>query len=54
MENPRDYTAGKLFGPEPTELDLQLRRRRVDAIVVGGVATNFSIESTARSAYELG
>jgi nicotinamidase-related amidase len=37
-----------------TELDLQLRRRHVDTIVIGGIATNFGVESTARSAYELG
>lgn len=42
---------GAFYG---TELDLQLRRRRVDTIVIGGIATNFGVESTARNAYELG
>jgi nicotinamidase-related amidase len=37
-----------------TELDLQLRRRGVSTIVLGGVATNFGVESTARQAWELG
>lgn len=37
-----------------TELDLQLRRRGIRAIVVGGIATNFGVESTVRSAWELG
>jgi nicotinamidase-related amidase len=37
-----------------TELDLQLRRRGVKRIVLGGIATNFGVESTARSANELG
>jgi nicotinamidase-related amidase len=37
-----------------TELDLQLRRRGIRTIVLGGVATNFGVESTARQAWELG
>src|SRR3984957_15544155 len=37
-----------------TELDLQLRRRGVRTIVLGGVATNLGVESTARHAWELG
>jgi nicotinamidase-related amidase len=37
-----------------TELDLQLRRRHIETIVLGGIATNFGVESTARNAYELG
>ena len=35
-----------------TELDLQLRRRGVRRIVLGGIATNIGVESTARSAFE--
>jgi nicotinamidase-related amidase len=42
---------GAFYG---TELDLQLRRRGVRAIVLGGVATNFGVESTAREAWERG
>jgi nicotinamidase-related amidase len=37
-----------------TELDLQLRRRGIDTLVLGGIATNFGVESTARHAWELG
>ena len=37
-----------------TELDLQLRRRGLDTVVIAGIATNFGVESTARHAWELG
>ena len=37
-----------------TELDLQLRRRRVETIVLTGVATNFGVEQTAREAWQIG
>ncbi|WP_019515533.1 isochorismatase family protein [Sphingomonas sp. Mn802worker] len=36
-----------------TDLDLQLRRRGVRTIVLAGIATNFGVESTVRSAWEL-
>jgi nicotinamidase-related amidase len=36
-----------------TELDLQLRRRGMRTIVLGGVATNMGVESTARQARDL-
>jgi nicotinamidase-related amidase len=36
-----------------TELDLQLRRRGINTIVLGGVATNLGVESTARRARDL-
>lgn len=42
---------GAFYG---TDLDLQLRRRGVQTIVLGGVATNFGVESTARDAWERG
>jgi nicotinamidase-related amidase len=42
---------GAFYG---TELDLQLRRRGVRRIVLGGIATNIGVESTARSAAEHG
>ncbi len=35
-----------------TELDLQLRRRGVTTVVVGGVMTNFGVEGTARDAWQ--
>ena len=37
-----------------TDLDLQLRRRGITTIVLGGVATNMGVESTARAAWEHG
>ncbi len=40
---------GAFYG---TELDLQLRRRGIRTIVMGGIATNFGVESTARDAWE--
>ena len=36
------------------ELDLQLRRRGLDTIVLTGVATNFGVEQTAREAWQHG
>ena len=35
-----------------TELDLQLRRRGISTIVLGGISTNFGVESTARDAWQ--
>jgi nicotinamidase-related amidase len=37
-----------------TDLDLQLRRRGIDTIVLCGIATNIGVESTAREAFQLG
>jgi len=42
---------GAFYG---TELDLQLRRRGIRTLVLGGVATHIGVESTARQAYEYG
>jgi nicotinamidase-related amidase len=42
---------GAFYG---TELDLQLRRRNIDTIVLCGIATNIGVESTARFAFEYG
>jgi nicotinamidase-related amidase len=42
---------GAFYG---TELDLQLRRRKIDTIILCGIATNIGVESTARFAYEYG
>jgi nicotinamidase-related amidase len=42
---------GAFYG---TELDLQLRRRGIQSIVLGGISTNIGVESTARNAAELG
>ncbi len=40
---------GAFYG---TDLDQQLRRRGIDTIVLGGIATNFGVESTARAAFD--
>ena len=40
---------GAFYG---TPLDLQLRRRGIRTIVLGGIATNMGVESTARQAWE--
>jgi nicotinamidase-related amidase len=37
-----------------TDLDVKLRRRGIDTIVLGGIATNFGVESTLRSGWEHG
>lgn len=37
-----------------TDLDLQLRRRGIEQIVLAGIATNMGVESTARAAWEHG
>jgi nicotinamidase-related amidase len=42
---------GAFYG---TELDLQLRRRGIRTLVLGGVSTQIGVESTARHAYEHG
>jgi nicotinamidase-related amidase len=42
---------GAFYG---TDLELQLRRRRLDTIVICGIATELGVESTARDAYERG
>jgi nicotinamidase-related amidase len=40
---------GAFYG---TELDLQLRRRGIDTILLAGISTNVGVQSTARDAYE--
>jgi nicotinamidase-related amidase len=42
---------GAFYG---TELDQQLRRRGIQTILIGGIATNFGVESTAREAFDRG
>ncbi|HEY9102601.1 hydrolase [Chitinimonas sp.] len=37
-----------------TELDLQLRRRGIRTIVLGGIVTGIGVEATARAGWELG
>ena len=40
---------GAFYG---TELDQLLRRRGIDTLVLGGIITNFGVESTARAAFD--
>ena len=42
---------GAFYG---TELDLQLRRRGIQTVVIGGIATAIGVDSTARQAWERG
>jgi nicotinamidase-related amidase len=42
---------GAFYG---TELDLQLRRRGIDTIILCGISTTMGVESTARDAFERG
>ena len=42
---------GAFYG---TELDLQLRRRGIETLVLCGISTNFGVESTGRDAWERG
>ena len=42
---------GAFYG---TELDLQLRRRGITTLILGGISTDIGVESTARDAYERG
>lgn len=42
---------GAFYG---TDLEQQLRRRKIDTIVLCGIATNYGVQSTARFAYEFG
>ena len=42
---------GAFYG---TDLDVQLRRRSIKTLVLGGVATNFGVESTVEQAWERG
>ena len=51
-----DYTVtkrqwGAFYG---TDLDIQLRRRGIDTIVLCGIATNIGVEMTAREAFQHG
>ncbi|NRT75478.1 isochorismatase family protein [Clostridium beijerinckii] len=42
---------GAFYG---TDLDLQLRRRGIDTIILGGISTNIGVDTTAREAYQNG
>lgn len=42
---------GAFYG---TELDQLLRRRHINTLILGGIATNYGVESTARAAFDRG
>jgi nicotinamidase-related amidase len=42
---------GAFYG---TDLEQQLRRRQIRTLVMGGIATNIGVESTARAAHDRG
>ena len=42
---------GAFYG---TDLELQLRRRKITTLLICGISTNIGVESTARFAYEFG
>ena len=42
------------LGKCASDLELQLRRRGIETIVLCGISTNIGVESTARNAWELG
>lgn len=42
---------GAFYG---TDLDLQLRRRGIDTIILCGISTSIGVDTTAREAYQLG
>lgn len=55
-QQPQDYVVAKqrwgaFLG---TDLDAYLRQRGVTQVVLAGIATSIGVESTARSAYDLG
>lgn len=43
------YQMGAFYG---TDLDVQLRRRGIDTIILGGMASAYGLEATARQAHE--
>jgi nicotinamidase-related amidase len=45
------HQRGAFFG---TDLDLQVRRRKIETIVLCGIATGFGVDTTAREAYQHG
>ncbi|AYD00372.1 hydrolase [Neorhizobium sp. NCHU2750] len=56
LKQPGDLTVTKRqWGAfHGTDLDVKLRRRGIQTIVVGGIATNFGVESTVRAGWEHG
>jgi nicotinamidase-related amidase len=44
----------KVFGPQPNDLELQLRKRRIEQIVLAGMSANLCVESHLRQLQESG
>ncbi len=44
----------KVYGPEHNDLALQLRKQRVDQVVLAGMSANLCVESHLRELLELG
>ncbi|MHC5060784.1 MAG: isochorismatase family protein, partial [Planctomycetota bacterium] len=44
----------KIYGPESNDLVLQLRKRRIDKIILGGMSANLCTESHMRELIEQG
>ncbi|MDO8308281.1 MAG: cysteine hydrolase [Actinomycetota bacterium] len=44
----------KVYGPEHNDLALQLRKRRIDQVVLAGMSANLCVESHLRELLELG
>jgi len=44
----------KIFSPKPNDLELQLRKRRIDQIVLAGMSANLCVESHLRELIEAG
>ncbi|MNL54304.1 Isochorismatase family protein YecD [compost metagenome] len=56
LQQPGDLTVTKhQWGAfHGTDLDVKLRRRGIQTIVVAGITTNFGVESTVRAGWEHG
>jgi nicotinamidase-related amidase len=44
----------KVYGPEQNDLVLQLRKKRVDQVILAGMSANLCVESHLRELLELG
>lgn len=44
----------KLYGPENNDLALQLRKQKIDQVILGGMSSNLCVESHLRELLELG
>lgn len=63
LEQYKDYIAGdnvivtsphKVYGPQTNDLALQLRKRGIDRIILGGMSANLCVESHLRELLEQG